>query len=180
VRARQLPDLTVPNMAGPDGKAPGFLEAFLEWRDTPPASWDDAQWLRDQWDGPFMIKGVMREDDARRAVAVGATAISVSNHGGNNLDGTPPILVKPRAIFRRASSSAARNAGIQIVGTLVVRVRRVGSPSNACSHVILRTARAALVAHEGLPSSERGWPIRVEGQRSTGLLRHRLCVFSGI
>jgi isopentenyl diphosphate isomerase/L-lactate dehydrogenase-like FMN-dependent dehydrogenase len=36
-----------------------------------------------------MIKGVMRPDDARRAVDAGASAISVSNHGGNNLDGTP-------------------------------------------------------------------------------------------
>jgi isopentenyl diphosphate isomerase/L-lactate dehydrogenase-like FMN-dependent dehydrogenase len=36
-----------------------------------------------------MVKGVMRPDDARRAVEIGATAVSVSNHGGNNLDGTP-------------------------------------------------------------------------------------------
>jgi isopentenyl diphosphate isomerase/L-lactate dehydrogenase-like FMN-dependent dehydrogenase len=36
-----------------------------------------------------MVKGIMRPDDARRAVDIGATAISVSNHGGNNLDGTP-------------------------------------------------------------------------------------------
>ena len=50
-------------------------------------------WLREQWDGPFMVKGVMRVDDARRAVDdVGATAISVSNHGGNNLDGTPASI----------------------------------------------------------------------------------------
>src|SRR6201999_2443139 len=45
--------------------------------------------LRDSWDGPFMIKGIMHPDDARRAVDIGATAISVSNHGGNNLDSTP-------------------------------------------------------------------------------------------
>ena len=44
------------------------------------------------WDGPFMLKGVMRVDDARRAVDVGVTAISVSNHGGNNLDGTPATI----------------------------------------------------------------------------------------
>ena len=42
-----------------------------------------------QWDGPMMLKGVMRVDDARQAVEAGFDAISVSNHGGNNLDGTP-------------------------------------------------------------------------------------------
>jgi isopentenyl diphosphate isomerase/L-lactate dehydrogenase-like FMN-dependent dehydrogenase len=63
---------------------------------TPPASWDDVAWLRDQWEGPFMLKGIMRVDDARRAVNAGVTAISVSNHGGNNLDGTPaPIRALP-------------------------------------------------------------------------------------
>ena len=61
---------------------------------TPPPTWDDIAWLRDQWDGPFMVKGICRVDEARRAVDAGATAISVSNHGGNNLDGTPaPIRV---------------------------------------------------------------------------------------
>ena len=46
-----------------------------------------------------MLKGVCRVDDARRAVDVGVTAISVSNHGGNNLDGTPAAIrmVKPVA-----------------------------------------------------------------------------------
>jgi isopentenyl diphosphate isomerase/L-lactate dehydrogenase-like FMN-dependent dehydrogenase len=43
-------------------------------------------------DGPFMVKGVCRVDEARHAVDAGATAISVSNHGGNNLDGTPASI----------------------------------------------------------------------------------------
>src|SRR6202042_2800904 len=59
---------------------------------TPPPSWEDLQWLREQWSGPLMIKGIMRVDDARRAVEIGASAISVSNHGGNNLDGTPASI----------------------------------------------------------------------------------------
>ena len=63
---------------------------------TPPPSWEDIAWLREQWDGPFMVKGIMRLDDAKRAVDAGATAISVSNHGGNNLDCTPaPIRALP-------------------------------------------------------------------------------------
>jgi isopentenyl diphosphate isomerase/L-lactate dehydrogenase-like FMN-dependent dehydrogenase len=90
LRSGGLPDLTVPNMALPDvTRAPSFFAAYRAWREVPPPSWDDVAWLRDMWDGPFCIKGVMRPDDARRAVDIGATAVSVSNHGGNNLDGTP-------------------------------------------------------------------------------------------
>jgi isopentenyl diphosphate isomerase/L-lactate dehydrogenase-like FMN-dependent dehydrogenase len=66
---------------------------------TPAPTWEDVEWLRSQWDGPFLLKGVCRVDDARRAVDAGCTAISVSNYGGNNLDGTPaPIrMLKPIA-----------------------------------------------------------------------------------
>lgn len=92
VKGGSPPDLGVPNIAAPGEPAPGFFAAYGEWMQTPPPSWDDLRWLRQQWDGPFMLKGVMRLDDARRAVDIGATAISVSNHGGNNLDGTPAAI----------------------------------------------------------------------------------------
>jgi pre-mycofactocin synthase len=84
-----LPELTVPNMARAGDDPPSFFGAYGEWMGTPPPSWADIAWLREQWAGPFCVKGIMRPDDARRAVDIGATAISVSNHGGNNLDGTP-------------------------------------------------------------------------------------------
>ena len=61
----------VPNMAAAGEAAPAFFGAYGEWMMTPPPSWDDLAWLREQWDGPFMIKGVMRLDDARRAVDAG-------------------------------------------------------------------------------------------------------------
>jgi heme/flavin dehydrogenase (mycofactocin system) len=91
-RTRSLPDLGVPNVVPLGDPTPGFFPAYGEWMGTPPPSWDDVAWLRSQWDGPFMIKGIMRLDDARRAVDTGATAISVSNHGGNNIDGTPASI----------------------------------------------------------------------------------------
>jgi pre-mycofactocin synthase len=87
-----IPDLTVPNLNAPGTAAPTFFGAYGQWMGTPPPSWDDVRWLREQWDGPFMLKGVVRVDDARRAVDAGVTAISVSNHGGNNLDGTPATI----------------------------------------------------------------------------------------
>ena len=95
--AGNLPDLTAPNLAGPgEAKGPTFFGAYYEWMTTPPPSWEDVEWMRQEWGGPFMLKGVCRVDDALRAVDAGVTAISVSNHGGNNLDGTPaPIRVLP-------------------------------------------------------------------------------------
>ncbi|TPG29510.1 pre-mycofactocin synthase MftD [Mycolicibacterium hodleri] len=92
----KVPDLTAPNLSEGGGPAPTFFGAYGEWMQTALPTWEDVAWLREQWGGPFMLKGVMRVDDARRAVDAGVTTISVSNHGGNNLDGTPaPIRALP-------------------------------------------------------------------------------------
>jgi heme/flavin dehydrogenase (mycofactocin system) len=91
-RTGHLPDLTTPNMAKPGEKAPTFFGAYYEWMQSALPSWDDVAWLRAEWSGPFMVKGVSRVDDAKRVVDLGASALSVSNHGGNNLDGTPAPL----------------------------------------------------------------------------------------
>ena len=85
---------------------------------TAPPSWSDVAWLREQWDGPFMLKGVTRVDDALRAVDAGVTAISVSNHGGNNLDGTPATI--------RVLPSIAAAVGDQVEVLLDGGVRRGG------------------------------------------------------
>lgn len=92
LRRGTLPDLTTPNLQPPGGEAPTFFGAYGEWIQTPLPSWEDLAWLREQWGGPFLLKGVMHPDDARRAVEIGADAISVSNHGGNNLDGAPASI----------------------------------------------------------------------------------------
>jgi L-lactate dehydrogenase (cytochrome)/glycolate oxidase len=92
VRSGALPDLTVPNMALPGQPVPTFFGAYGEWMQTELPSWDDLRWLREHYDGPLMLKGIMRVDDAMRAVDVGFNALSVSNHGGNNLDGTPAAV----------------------------------------------------------------------------------------
>jgi pre-mycofactocin synthase len=92
LRTGAIPDLTTPNLTEPGGAAPTFFGAYGEWLGTPLPTWADVAWLREQWGGPFMLKGVIRVDDAKRAVDAGVTAISVSNHGGNNLDGTPATI----------------------------------------------------------------------------------------
>ena len=85
---------------------------------TPPPTWEDLRWLRSQWDGPFMLKGISRVDDAQRAVDTGFTAISVSNHGGNNLDTTPASI--------RALPAVAEAVGDQIEVLLDGGIRRGG------------------------------------------------------
>jgi heme/flavin dehydrogenase (mycofactocin system) len=92
----RVPDLTVPNMVAPGQPPMTFFGAYGQWMQSALPTWEDVAWLREQWAGPFMLKGVTRVDDALRAVDAGVTAISVSNHGGNNLDGTPaPIRALP-------------------------------------------------------------------------------------
>ncbi|GGF24320.1 pre-mycofactocin synthase MftD [Williamsia phyllosphaerae] len=87
-----VPDLTAPNLVDKGQTGPTFFGAYGQWMQTAPPSWEDLAWLREQWGGPFMVKGITRLDDAKRARDIGATALSVSNHGGNNLDGTPATI----------------------------------------------------------------------------------------
>ena len=100
LKSGSIPQLGVPNFpVSADDPVPGFFEAYGVWMGTPPPTWDDVAWLRAQWDGPFMVKGISRADEAKRAVDAGASAISVSTHGGNNLDGAPaPIRVLPEVV----------------------------------------------------------------------------------
>jgi heme/flavin dehydrogenase (mycofactocin system) len=86
------PNLRVPNQGKRGEAGPPFFQAYGEWMSTPPPTWEDIAWLREEWGGPFMLKGIVRVDDAKRAVDAGVSAISVSNHGGNNLDGTPAAI----------------------------------------------------------------------------------------
>ncbi|WP_040167474.1 pre-mycofactocin synthase MftD [Microbacterium gorillae] len=97
VKSGHIPDLTAPNLAAAGEKTgPTFFGAYYEWMTTTPPTWEDVAWMREQWQQisgtPFMLKGVCRVDDARRSVDAGVDAISVSNHGGNNLDGTPATI----------------------------------------------------------------------------------------
>ncbi|MGB6453645.1 MAG: pre-mycofactocin synthase MftD [Streptosporangiaceae bacterium] len=146
LRTRRLPDLTVPNMAALDGPAPTFFGAYGQWLQTPPPGWGDVAWLREQWGGPFLLKGVCRIDDAKRAVDAGVTAISVSNHGGNNLDGTPATI--------RALPAIADAVGGQVEVLLDGGVRR---GSDAVKAVALG-ARAVMIGRAYL------WGLAANGQ----------------
>jgi isopentenyl diphosphate isomerase/L-lactate dehydrogenase-like FMN-dependent dehydrogenase len=84
--------MEVPNVLQADGSATDFFEAFRLLLTVTPPTWDDLAWVREQWDGPLILKGIMHPDDARRAIDIGAQAVSVSNHGGNAMDSSPGTL----------------------------------------------------------------------------------------
>ncbi|WP_116451957.1 pre-mycofactocin synthase MftD [Blastococcus litoris] len=146
-RTGKIPDLSVPNMVATPGEpAPTFFGAYGMWMNSPMPSWEDVAWLREQWDGPFMLKGVMRVDDARRAVDAGVTAISVSNHGGNNLDGTPASV--------RALPSVVDAVGDQIEVLLDGGIRRGGDVAKA----LALGAKAVMIGRAYL------WGLAANGQ----------------
>lgn len=71
------------------------LEELFVWaagQMNPASDWRDVQWVREQWDGKLVLKGIMDPEDARRAADNGADALVVSNHGGRQLDGAPATL----------------------------------------------------------------------------------------
>ncbi|GAB2932798.1 mycofactocin biosynthesis FMN-dependent deaminase MftD [Rhodococcus aerolatus] len=140
------PTLGTPNLLRADGSEHGFFSAYREWLDTPPPSWEDVAWLREQWGGAFLLKGVVRVDDAHRAVDAGVTAISVSNHGGNNLDGTPAAV--------RALPAVAEAVGHEVEVLTDGGVRR-GSDVVAA---LALGARAVLLGRAPL------WGLAADGQ----------------
>lgn len=147
LKTYRVPDLTTPNLAPPDGGgAPTFFGAYGEWMSTPPPTWDDVAWLREEWGGPFMLKGVSRIDDARRAVDAGVTAISVSNHGGNNLDSTPASI--------RMLPGIAEAVGSQVEVLLDGGIRRGGDVAKA----LALGARAVMIGRAYL------WGLAANGQ----------------
>jgi pre-mycofactocin synthase len=145
-KSGQLPDLTAPNMAEKGQTGPAFFAAYGAWMQTPPPSWEDVAWLRAQWGDAFMLKGVTRIDDAKRAVDAGATALSVSNHGGNNLDGTPATI--------RALQPIAEAVGDQIEVLLDGGIRRGSDVVKA----VALGARAVMIGRAYL------WGLAANGQ----------------
>ena len=142
----EIPDLTAPNLTPKGEQGPTFFGAYGQWMNTPPPTWEDLQWLREQWDGPFMVKGITRLDDAKRAVDIGASAISVSNHGGNNLDGTPATI--------RLLGPIADEVGTQVDVLLDGGIRRGSDVAKA----LALGARAVMVGRAYL------WGLGANGQ----------------
>jgi len=107
------------------------LSDFQAWIHTnfdPSVTWKDVEWVRQQWNGPLIIKGILDPDDARQASTSGADAIVVSNHGGRQLDGA---LSSARALPAVAEAIGGRmpilvDGGVRS-GLDVVRMLALGA-----------------------------------------------------
>lgn len=154
---------------------PASLRTRLNQQQSPlkcdSLGWDDLRDLRRRWDGPLIVKGILREDDAQRAGDCGADGIVVSNHGGRNLDGSvPPCTVLPRIVDRVGKRLAVFvdggfNRGGDIVkavalgakGALVGRaplwgLAAGGEPGARRALAILREEIDRVLAFTGAPS----------------------------
>ncbi|HLE78208.1 MAG TPA: alpha-hydroxy acid oxidase [bacterium] len=182
-RLRYLPQVLV---------HPGWLVAFLLDGGTPPlanvvipgrgpmplldvaaalarhaVAWEDLRWIRPLWPGPIVIKGVLTNDDARRAVDEGAAAVVVSNHGGRQLDYLPATL---RALPEVVAAVGARvpvlmDGGVRR-GTDVVKALCLGAQA-----VLVGRAYAYGLAAAGEPGVARSLEIlRTDLDRTLRLL----------
>ena len=98
---------------------PTKLEDYIGWLANnfdPSISWKDLEWIREYWDGPMIIKGILDPEDAKDAVRFGADGIVVSNHGGRQLDGVlssaralPPIVDAVKGELKILADSGIRS-----------------------------------------------------------------------
>lgn len=92
VRAEPITFANVTGTTVADGSSAVTLADYINGQFDPSLSWRDLDWLRAEWDGPIVLKGVQTVDDAMLAASAGIEAIALSNHGGRQLDGAPPPL----------------------------------------------------------------------------------------
>lgn len=155
--ARNRSSIEMGNLA-----AAGHKASVATIFDQPP-TWSDLGWIRQQWNGPLVVKGLVAADDARRAVDAGADAIVVSNHGGRQLDGLPASLA--------ALPSVVRAVGDQTEVLMDGGVRRGSDIAKA----IATGARGVMVgrgylyglAAAGEPGVDRAFTILADELRRT-------------
>ena len=146
-----LPNVVVP------GQGPLPMTDVAAALASSTVTWEDLRWIREQWSGPLIIKGVLTAEDARRSIDEGASAIVVSNHGGRQLDHVPASLqVLPEIV-------AAVNGQIEVL--MDGGVRRGSDVIKA----LCLGARAVLVGRAYAYGLAAGGPAGVA--RAIGMLR---------
>jgi len=156
------------NISAYRGHATG-LEDYIGWLASnfdPAISWQDLQWIRDEWKGQLVLKGILDVDDARAALAFGADGIVVSNHGGRQLDGA---LSTARALPAIAEAVKGKmtifaDGGIR-TGTDVFRMLALGADG-----VLIGRAFIYAMAVQGQAGIEKLLAIMEKDIRTTMVL----------
>lgn len=122
-----LPNVVIP------GKGPMTLTDVSAALAESAVTWADFKWIREHWKGPIVVKGVLTADDALRAIDHGAAAISVSNHGGRQLDGVPASLRVLPEVVRSVNGQVEvlMDGGIRR-GTDIVKALCLGAKAVLC------------------------------------------------
>jgi L-lactate dehydrogenase (cytochrome) len=109
------------------------IRQFRSWIDSqfdPSVTWKDIDWLRQEWPGTLIIKGILEPEDARAAADAGAQGIVVSNHGGRQLDSAPSsISALPRVADAVGSRADVFLDGGVHTGQDVVKALALGARS---------------------------------------------------
>ncbi len=95
------------------------MKSLASWTNEqfdPRLSWADVAWVKEQWGGKLILKGIMEAEDARLAAQAGADAIVVSNHGGRQLDGAPSSIAALPAIVEEVVSEVGSKLEVWMDG----------------------------------------------------------------
>ncbi|WP_137174099.1 FMN-dependent L-lactate dehydrogenase LldD [Massilia sp. HP4] len=156
------------NISAYRGSAAGLAD-YIGWLGAnfdPGIAWQDLQWIRDEWQGKLVIKGILDPDDARDAVAFGADGIVVSNHGGRQLDGAPSSAEALPAIAAAVKDRLTifADGGVR-TGTDVFRMLALGADS-----VLIGRAFVYALATDGQRGVDRLLQIMEKDLRTTMVL----------
>ena len=109
------------------------IKSLAQWTNEqfdPRLNWKDVEWIRDQWGGKLIIKGILDVEDARLAAKTGASALIVSNHGGRQLDGAPSsISMLPKVVDAVGSNIEIMFDGGIRTGADILRALALGARS---------------------------------------------------
>ncbi len=124
--------MALPNVVVPGSGPMGLVDVAAALAEAA-VTWADLKWIRELWRGPIVIKGVLTGDDARRAIDEGAAAISVSNHGGRQLDCVPASVRALPEVVRAVNGQVEvwMDGGIRR-GTDIVKALCLGARAVLC------------------------------------------------
>ena len=139
------------------------LAEYIESQFDPGLSWSDLAWIRELWDGPLVVKGIMRPEDADQAVHFGADAVIVSNHGGRQLDHAPSAIRALPAVVDAIGADAEvyLDGGVRR-GSDIVKALALGARACLVGRALLYGLGAA-----GDPGAARAVEILVNELRLT-------------